>query len=108
MNAKRLVVGLTALTFTAAAWGCAAGAATRARSAEDRQDYDLAVVEYSKALQEKPGDTGARTGLERARLRASQDHFQRGRRQQATGKLDQALLEYQLAGDLNPTNADID
>ena len=46
--------------------------------------------------------------LERAKLRASQDHFARGRRLEATGKLDQALVEYELAAELNPTSGDID
>ena len=46
--------------------------------------------------------------LDRAKLRASQDHFTRARRLDATGKLDQALAEYELAAELNPTSGDID
>src|SRR5947199_4392135 len=67
--------------------GCAAsGALHRGRDAEIRQDYDRAVAEYTKALRLKPNDTGARTALERARLRSAEDHFQRGRRLAAVGK----------------------
>src|SRR5437899_1261651 len=89
--------------------GCAAATATRhARDAENRQDYDSAVVEYTKAIHLNPNDVNARVGLERAKLRASQDHFQSGRRFAATGKYDQALVEYELAAELNPTNADIE
>src|SRR5437868_5903592 len=92
----------------AMAAGCASATATRhARDAELRQDYDLAVVEYTKAARLDPTDTRARTGLERAKLRASEDHFQRGRRLAATGKYDQALVEYQVAAELNPTSGDI-
>src|SRR6478736_1603920 len=89
--------------------GCAAATATRrGRDAEQRQDYDAAVVEYTKALRLHPEDTTARTGLERAKLRASQDHFQRGRRLAAMGKFDQALVEYELAAEMNPTSADVE
>jgi general secretion pathway protein D len=91
------------------AGGCAAATANRrGGEAERRQDYDQAVVEYTKAVRLHPDDTEARLGLERARLRAATDHFQRGRRLAATGKLDQALVEYELASELNPASGEID
>ena len=106
------VGGLTAIllcALTAAFAACAAsGALRRGQAAERRQDYDLAVVEFTKAARARPDDAGARAALDRAKLRASQDHFNNGRRFAATGKLDQALAEYQLASELNPTNGDID
>jgi general secretion pathway protein D len=89
--------------------GCAATtAARRGRDAEHVQDYDRAVVEYTKAVRLNPNDTDARSALERAKLRASEDHFERGRRLAATGKYDQALVEYQLASELNPSSAEVD
>ena len=89
--------------------GCAAATATRrGRDAEHVQDYDRAVVEYTKAVRLNPEDTGARSGLERAKLRGAEVHYLRGRRFAATGKFDQALVEYQLASELNPTSGDID
>src|SRR3989454_703087 len=89
--------------------GCAATtAAHRARDAEHQQDYDRAVVEYTKAVRLHPDDTNARVGLERAKLRAAEDHFQRGRRLAATGKYNQALVEYELAAEMNPTSGDLD
>jgi len=89
--------------------GCAAsGALRRGSDAEHRQDYDLAVVEYANALRLRPDDGNTRAALERSKLRASQDHFSRGRRFSATGKFDQALVEYELASELNPTNGDVD
>ena len=92
-----------------AAAGCVSSAALRHGSdAERRQDYDRAVVEYTKAVRQHPDDANARLGLDRARLRASQDHFLRGRRFAATGKHDQALVEYEVASELNPSNGDID
>jgi general secretion pathway protein D len=91
------------------AGGCAAtGALNRGRSAELRQDYDIAVVEYTKALRLRPNDSDARLALDRAKIRAAQDHFMRGRRLAATGKLDRALVEFELASELNPSGGDID
>ena len=91
------------------AGGCAASAALRrGADAERRQDYDFAVVEYTKALRLHPDDATARLSLERAKLRAAQDHFNRGRRQAAAGKFDQALVEFEVASELNPTSGDID
>ena len=78
------------------------------RAAEERQDYDSAVVQYTRALRANPDDANARVGLERAKIRASQDHVTRARRQRADGKYDQALVEYELAAELNPTDADLD
>ncbi len=97
------------LLLCALAAGCAASAALRrGQAAERRQDYDLAVVEFTKAVRLHPDDVGARAALERAKLRASQDHFAKGRRLAATGKLDLALAEYELASELNPGSGDID
>src|SRR5205085_1362768 len=76
-----------ALVFTLglSAAGCAAGTAMRqGREAELRQDYDQAVVQFTKAVRLNPNDASARTGLERAKLRASEFHFSRGRRLAAT------------------------
>jgi len=102
-----LAVSLAGLCIAAS--GCAASSALRrGENAEVRQDYDLAVVEYTKAIRLKPADNGLRLALERAKLRASETHFTRARRLAATGKLDQALGEYELAAELNPTNADAD
>ena len=48
------------------------------------------------------------SALDRAKLRAAQDHFVKGRRLAALGKFDEALVEYGLAAELNPSSADID
>ncbi len=101
------VLGLVAVAVLAA--GCATSSALRrGAAAEQRQDYDIAVAEYTNVLRQHPDDAGARQALERAKLRASGSHFQNARRLAATGKLDQALVEYELALELNPTNGEID
>ncbi len=101
------VLGLVAVALLAT--GCATSSGLRrAAAAEQRQDYDIAVAEYTNVLRQHPDDAGARQALERAKLRASSDHLQAARRLAATGKLDQALVEYELALELNPTNSEID
>ena len=102
LGPKRLIA---AALIVAALSGCATSAALReGRRAEERQDYDLAVVEYSRALQLDPDNVNARTGLQRAKLRASQDHFTQARRFAGTGRLEEAATEYKLANELNPDN----
>ncbi|MEO5739022.1 MAG: secretin N-terminal domain-containing protein [Vicinamibacterales bacterium] len=101
--ALQRVVAAFSLALTLS--GCVTGAALRdARRAEERQDYDLAVVEYGRAVQRDPDNVNARSGLQRARLRASQDHFTRARRHVASRRLDEAVMEYTLAAELNPDN----
>src|SRR5437667_1661451 len=100
-----VAAGLCLLVFS----GCATTAAfRRGRDAEQRQDYDRAVAEYTQALRLAPRNSDARLGLERARLRAAQDDFVKGRRLAALGKFEEALVEYGLAAELNPSSADID
>jgi general secretion pathway protein D len=97
--------GLAALLVA----GCATNTPYHAgQRAETAQEYDRAVVEYTKAVRAKPGDRTAQLALERARLRASQEHYFRGRRLQGTEHLEEALSEFQLAAELNPSAADID
>ena len=83
------------------------GSLKLARDAEFSQNYDIAVAEYTKLLRANPASREASQGLERAKLRASQDHFTRGRRLAAASKLDEALMEFQLAAELNPGNAEV-
>ncbi|MCA1559633.1 MAG: hypothetical protein LC753_17530 [Acidobacteria bacterium] len=89
--------------------GCASSAAFRAgERAERAQDLDRAVVEYTKAVRANPGDRTARLALDRAKVRASQEHFFRGRRLAASERHEQALIEFQLASELNPTDGTVD
>lgn len=89
--------------------GCATSAALRrGEEHERRQDYDRAVAEYTNALRRNPNDTRARLALDRAKIRASADYFQRARRLAALGKYDEALVAYEAAAELNPSNGDVD
>ncbi|HTM32256.1 MAG TPA: secretin N-terminal domain-containing protein [Vicinamibacterales bacterium] len=106
---RRLLSRLAAVTALGLfLHACASsGALATARTAESNQDYDAAVAAYSAALRKEPNNKDARLGLDRAKIRASQDHFARGRRLVATGKLEEALMEYQIAAELTPASGDI-
>jgi general secretion pathway protein D len=88
--------------------GCATSAAFRAgEKAESRQDYDRAVLEYSKAIQKDPNNVHYRKGLERAKLRAAEAHALAARRLASRGMYKEALDEYRLALDLNPSSSSL-
>jgi general secretion pathway protein D len=102
----RRVLPVLALAVTLT--GCATSAALRAgQQSEALQEYDRAVVAYTRVLQKSPDNKDARQGLERTKVRAALDHFTRGRRHESTGRLDEALVELQLAAELNPGSGDI-
>jgi general secretion pathway protein D len=87
--------------------GCTAGRGlSRARQADQLGDYDTAVAAYASVVRQNPSDREAQLGLERAKLRASEAHLLRGRRLLATGRYEDAVLELQIAADLNPTSGD--
>ncbi|MGE5813059.1 MAG: secretin N-terminal domain-containing protein [Acidobacteriota bacterium] len=102
------LVGAIAVAAAVALASCAPATLSAGRNAERLKDYDQAIVEYTKAVRAHPESKEARAGLERVRLLASQEHFTRGRRLAANGRTDQALLELQIASELNPTDSGID
>jgi general secretion pathway protein D len=82
---------------------CATSAAFRAgERAERSEDFDRAVLEFSKALQADPDNPAYRRSLERARLRAANAHVNAARRFAARGLYKEAIDEFRLALDLNP------
>lgn len=105
-SARRAALALGVLILVSA---CATTSALRAgQRAERLQDYDLAVVEYTKAARARPDDRTARAALDRVRLRASQEHFYRGRRLVAAERYEEAVVEFQLAAELNPTDSTVE
>lgn len=89
--------------------GCASGRALdEGRAAERQRDYDRAVVLYRRAVQERPNDRSAQLALERAMLRAAQQHYAAGRALARQSRWEEALAEYQIAYELNPTMGDIE
>src|SRR5262249_56332978 len=95
-----------AAALTGLVSACATSSAFRAgEDAERRQEFDRAVLEYSKALKESPDNLDYRKGLQRARLRASDAHTVAGRRLLGRGLYKEALDELKLALDLNPSSS---
>src|SRR5690606_27180633 len=97
---------ILALTLLAAlATGCASYRTQRSASlAEAREDWDEAVVHYLELTDRQPGNVRWRSALLRAKLRASQAHFAAGRRFVEAGVPERAVLEFQQAAQLDPTN----
>ncbi len=96
---KRLLL----LLVLAAAGGCATSGAFRGgEKAERLQDYDRAVLEYQKALRDAPDNVQYRRALQRARLRAANDHVTMARRLAGRGLYNEAMNEFQLAAELDP------
>jgi general secretion pathway protein D len=107
-RSARLALFVAVVATAGACASSSKGSMKVAGDAEATQNYDVAVAEYTKLVRAKPGDRNAQQGLERTKLRASQDHFTRARRLAATGKLEEALVEYQLASELNPSNTEVE
>jgi general secretion pathway protein D len=68
------------------------------------ENWDQAVLSFSKAVAEEPGNTQYKVSLARARLRASQEHFDRGKKYLAAGQLEPAMVELQQTVFLDPNN----
>ena len=83
--------------------GCAAQKAySRAEREMRRENYDRAVLDYSKALAMEPGNTRYAVALERAKLKGSAEHFQKAQRYHNAGQFDLAIAEYQQTLLLDP------
>ncbi len=85
--------------------GCAAQKAyRRAQEATRKGEWDRAVGQYMIALNNKPDNPQYRTGFERARLAASQFHFQKAKQLVETRNYEQSIIEFQIALNFDPTN----
>ena len=66
--------------------------------------WDDAVLHYLKAVEDDPTNISYRAALMRAKIKASQAHFEKGQEFEKAGVLERALVEYQQAVQLDPTN----
>jgi general secretion pathway protein D len=102
---KSLLRLLVPVLLVAAAAGCAANVSYRkAESAEVAGNWDEAVLRYLDALDNDPGNIKYRAALLRAKIKASQTHFDKGKQFEKAQVLERALVEYQQAAQLDPTN----
>src|SRR6476620_357248 len=98
----RLIAGLI---LTIVVSGCAAGHAfRRGEEASRNGDWDAAVVEFTKAVQEDPDRAEFKIALERATQSAARDHITRAHQFEEKDQLDAALIEYKRALELDASN----
>jgi general secretion pathway protein D len=76
----------------------------RGQSAEARQDYDEAFINYQEACDKAPKDLAYRAALLRIRVTASGLHMTRGRKLLASGDREGALAEFLHAAEIDPGN----
>ncbi len=72
--------------------------------AEMRQDYEKAYTLYHQAYDLKPSDLEYRTSFERIRFFASASHVHKGQLLENTGKLQEALTEFEQAIAIDPSS----
>ena len=97
------IAAVVVLAIVAA--GCAARSAySKGDTAARAGDWDAAVEQYRKALQEDPQNVQYRISYERANLSAAGIHIDAARLAEARGQLDQALMEFRRASEYDPAN----
>ncbi|MFN2386787.1 MAG: secretin N-terminal domain-containing protein [Thermoanaerobaculia bacterium] len=85
--------------------GCSGSRAFRdAREEEVRQHWDLAVLKYSRAVDLDPTNSRYKVSLQRAKIRASQFHFEKGKLYRNSARPELAVVELEQAVVLDPTN----
>ena len=103
-NAARIAIALTLTSVLLSGCSPAREAYKRAESEAELHQWDRAVMAYSKAVSLAPDNTEYSIALSRARFRASQEHFQLGKKYLAQGQLDLAIGELQATTMLDPSN----
>ena len=94
-----------ALTLAVLMTGCAGSTAyQKAKDDEAVGHWDMAVMNYAKALELNPENAGYKAALARAKLKASQVHFEKGKMYRASGRPDLAVVELSQTVLLDPTN----
>ncbi len=102
MQKVKLAILLLALMMVV---GCAGYRDYRqAQTAEQTQDWDRAVLKYMELIQQEPSNINYRAALLRAKIQASHQHFDQGKKLRDAGLNRQAMIELQKAVQLDPTN----
>jgi general secretion pathway protein D len=96
LAAALLVLGLA---------GCSSYQSYRqAEIAASQGHWDEAVLHYLEAVEREPENLEYRAALLRTKIRASQEHFEKGKRYLDAEVWDRAMVEFQQAVQLDPTN----
>jgi len=76
----------------------------QAQDAEARQNYERAYDLYREAYDLKPKDLKYRAAYERLKFLAGASHVHRGQLLREAGKLDEAMIEFRKAADIDPSS----
>ncbi len=96
-------IGLLALLLTTAS--CSAYRAfSEGRDEATLERWDAALIKFERAYQLNPNNPQYKLSLLRAKLKASQVHFEKGKLYRGSGNADLAVVELTLAVALDPTN----
>jgi general secretion pathway protein D len=99
------VLRLLALAALLAAVACSGSRAFHdGREAESVGHWDVALLKYTKALELDPTNSEYRIALAKARMKASQFHFEKGKIYRSAGRPELAVVELQQAVALDQTN----
>src|SRR5216683_777120 len=93
------------LALVVAAAACTGSRAFQeAREEETLEHWDLAVLKYARARDLEPANPGYKIALSRAKIKASQFHFEKGKLYRSSGRPELAVVELEQAVVLDPTN----
>ncbi len=105
LNKVIQLIGVLALfTSCLSCGGGSSVAYNQGRKAEDRRDWDTALVNYEKARQADPENTLYILHEKNARINSSLLHLKNGRQMLKEGRVDDAAGEFQKAARIDPTN----
>lgn len=100
----RLIGGLTLVASCLSCGGGSSNAYNQGRRAEERKDWDTALVDYEKARESDPANSLYILHEKNARVNAGLFHLKNGRQMLKEGRLDDAAGELQKAVRIDPTN----
>ena len=110
MTNKRWLAALMVAALTVGAMGALGGCSAAKSAFSDGQNqakqgnWDAAVVHYTRAAREDPGNIEYRMSLEQALRESSKFHVEEARKFMASEDLEQAIEEFALANQLDPSN----
>src|SRR4051794_2649268 len=78
---------------------------SQGHAAELRKQWDEALDFYEQALSDDPTDTAYQLAMRRVRFQAGQSHVEKGLKLRTSGKLDEALAEFEKANAIDPASS---
>src|SRR5580658_2435080 len=105
MRSRVITCLLLSLTLIGPVLADTASSAFKAgEHAEKKNDYDTAYQAYKKAHDSSPSDPKYMAAYLRMRFYASSQHIHAGQTLRDEGKEEEALTEYRLASQIDPSN----